>query len=217
MTTVACVLRSGGDFSARWVRRLRAGFAARVPRSFEYRFVCLSDVSIPGVPIVPMKARWPGWWAKMLLWDPSAFREGERVWYFDLDTLFVDALEPLLRYSGSFGMIRGFYRDVPQTGVMSFVPGEETRRLWERFWRDPEAAMARYRGDADWVADQGPHADNLMAKYPGAIVSLKVHARKGPPAGARVVCGHGNPRLSDPAAGWAHEAWLELGRTEAKR
>lgn len=92
---------------------------------------------------------------------------------------------------------------------MSFTAGsDEVRAVWDATLR-ASVPPAGFPGDADWIFEH-VQSESLFDLYPGQIVSLKVHARNGPPEGARLVCGHGDPRFSDPAAGWAHRAWKEV-------
>jgi hypothetical protein len=93
MLTIACVYKSrtpnkiggviGGTYSEAWVQKLRAG----VERSFTvpHRFVCLTDVEIPGVETIPLINDWPGWWSKIELFRPGLF-EGPTL-FFDLDVV----------------------------------------------------------------------------------------------------------------------------------
>jgi hypothetical protein len=66
----------------------------------------------------------------------------------------------------------------------------------------------------------GKRIVRLQDVFPGQIVSLKRHCNpakgaKGPPVGARLVCGHGKPRFSERAAGWAHEEWRSIAMEPA--
>ena len=83
--TIACVLRSGGDFDAEYVERLRDGVAANL--SLPHRFVCLSDIEVP-CERVALRHGWPGWWSKLELFEQLK----GRVLYFDLDTVIAGSL-----------------------------------------------------------------------------------------------------------------------------
>lgn len=212
MTTVACVLRSGGAYDIEWVYALKRGVNAHLP---EHRFICLTDVpAIPTVWARPLRHSWPKWWAKLELFRPGLF-DGP-VLYMDLDTLVVGSLVDLASYRGDLAMMTGFYKDgtggrpyMQQSGVMAWTPGPATQRLWQQWMRAPNEHMDSHRGDGAWL-DRHVQADRLMELYPGQIVSYKVHARDGVPGGARLVCGHGVPRFNDPKAGWAHRHWRSL-------
>lgn len=203
--TIATVMRSGGDFDERWVRVLRRGLDEHAP---EHEFVCLTD----GHSLVDGSSRqlafnWPGWWSKAELFRPDLFDDGTRVLYMDLDSLPVGDLSGLAKFSGDFGMTRGFYNDILQSAVMSFRAGTAVvKRLWREWLTGPDEFMRTVRGDGDWIG-QRVDAAQLMDLYPGQIVSSKLHAKNGPPPGARLVAGHGQPRFTDPAAGWPHEEW----------
>jgi hypothetical protein len=148
----------------------------------------------------------------MGLFEPGLF-DGP-VLYMDLDTLPVGDLADLAGYRGEFAGISSLLHvrrsgaQAPlQSGVMAWTPGPVTDALWAAWLRDPAGHMRRFRGDGEWIASHVGKAGRLQSLYPGQIVSLKVEAKKGPPPGARLVCGHGRPRLNTAAAGWAHTAW----------
>lgn len=215
--TVACVLRSGGDFTPEWVYALKRGLCRHLSN---FQFACLTD--IPGIPPVwrvPLEFGWPGFWAKMELFRPGAF-DGP-VLYLDLDSLPVGDLSAIASYRGAFAMITDvWYPDRgAQSAVMAWTPGPVTEAIWERWIQDPEEHMRRSRGDGEWLnAHTTP--DRLQDLYHGQIVSLKhgPHSGRqdqpidGPPEGARLVVGHGHPRLSHPSAGWAHDLWKSWAR-----
>ncbi len=211
MTTIACVLRSGGWTNAGkrfeylpehvlWLRK-QIEDNATTP----YRFVCLSDLTF-GTDIILLKHKWPGWWSKMELFRPGLF-EG-RVFYIDLDTAVVGNIDDLLRYSykrftvlknlsGHKGMgsgVMGWRAD--WRGDFSF--------LYEAFLKDPEGIMAQYTSTAQW-GDQGFIQDQLNAAnvkrdywqelFPGAIKSFKFDLNRGSPGPeTKLVCYHGRPK-----------------------
>lgn len=207
--TVACVLRSGGDFTPAHVHALQQG--VREHLAADYRFVCLTDMDVPWTCTQPLVRDWPGWWAKVELFRPGRF-DGS-VLYFDLDTLIVGDVSRLASYAGSFAMLADLYRirsgkKIGESGVMAWTPGPETEEVYAAFRANPKRMMARYRGDGPFIRDHVAHV-YLQDLFPRQIVSLKADARKGPPEGATVVCLHGRPRPQDPKAGWAHKLWKE--------
>jgi hypothetical protein len=219
MITVACVLKLGGDFSREWVHALKRGLSRHLS---DFTFAVLTDdTSVEPYWRIPLAYGWRGWWSKMEMVRPGLF-EGP-VLCLDLDTLPVGDLSDLARYRGEFALIGDLYRWKPggkgplQSGVMAYTPGPVSWALWERWIADPAGHMKRYRGDGEFIAANIGRADVLQTLYPGQIVSLKREAKQGPPTGARLVCGHGRPRMSSPAAGWAHREWqrLDTGQEEA--
>ena len=207
MTTVACVLRSGGDFDESWVRRLQALVAKHLPQP--HRFVCLADVEVAGVEVVPLQNDWPRWWPKLALFQAGLF-DGP-VLYLDLDTLPVGDLSELAGYRGHFAMLTDFYTpSLAASGVMAWTPDRDSAAIYERFTADADAIMAAHPSRMDrWLSQMVRKPQRLQELYPRQIVSLKAHASKVVPEGARLVAGHGKPRFSSPKAGWAHEVWRD--------
>lgn len=208
MLTVACVLRSGGRYSAEWVRKLRDGVARHM--SAEHRFVCLSDVSVP-CERIELTESMPGWWSKMELFKPGQF-DGP-VLFLDLDSLIVGDVAPLARTSPGFTMVSDFYS--PRLGnscVLSWVG--DYSAIWSAFIADPAQIMDdRDRMPGARVGDQSFIHDTLGAFDtfdPAQVVSFKKDAQRGPGPDARVVCFHGDPKPDAPSARWAHEAWSAL-------
>lgn len=96
MTTIACVLKSGGIYTPEWVYALKRGIARHAS---DYRFVCLTDAAgLPPVWSVSLAYHWPGWWSKLELFRPGVFEDGERVLYLDLDTLVVGDVGELVSH-----------------------------------------------------------------------------------------------------------------------
>lgn len=211
MITVACVLKTGGIYTREWVHALKRGLNRHLDG---FEFVCLTDdCGVSPVWRVPLEHSWPGWWSKLELFRPGLFSGS--VLYMDLDTLVVGDLSDIASYDGPLAILDDFYRAKrQQSAVMAWTPGEHTAAIYDRFLKDPSMYMRRNRSDQEFIESVIPEADRLQPLYPGQLVSLKVHCSPakagGPPDGARLVCGHGNPRFSDPGAGWAHREWLRV-------
>lgn len=204
--TIACVLKLGGHYTREWVHALKRGLAKHAP---PHDFVCLTDdCGVSPVWRVPLKHPWPSWWSKLNLFAPGQFT-GPTV-YLDLDTLVVSDLSDLCSYTGDFAMLSDFYRPkVAQSGVMLWTPNRKTEAMYETFRDDAAAYMKQFRGDGEYLRSSYPGIgpQRIQEMFDGQVVSYKVHAREGPPDGARLVCGHGRPRFDDPKAGWAHTYW----------
>jgi hypothetical protein len=201
---VVTVLRSGSEYTPEHVQRLAKQVREHLPGE---EFFALSDVPVPGVDVLPMQFRWPGWWSKMELMAPHVAGD---LLYFDLDTTIVGSLADLasLAATGVWAPCADFYKPYRlQTSMAVF--GETGRRLTWCRWMSigPEQAMAAYRGDGEFVnsvwCDECPAVQDLL---PRQVVSYKVDVMKDPlrrkqhkgtgvvPPGARVVCFHGQPR-----------------------
>lgn len=179
-----------------------------------HRFRCLSDRQIPGVDCLVAPERWPGWWAKLSLFRHA--RDGRHL-YLDLDCVVVGALDWLLSdrlsmpanwaQSGhggcqssvmSWGLDYGFLADEfdpaelhkPDNGNCgSYGP----RRLW---------------GDQEFITELfGPPGDGVVEPMRG-VYSYKYHCRETgrPPADARVVTFHGEPKAPDCSESWIRNA-----------
>lgn len=196
MITVACVLRSGGDYGPEYVERLAEG----VQRFSGWRFVALSDQELP-CETIPLEHDWPGWWSKIELFRPGLFPGP--VLYFDLDTVITADLAPLMAEPHRFTMLADFFRpEFPASGVMAW--SGDWSRIYRAFAAAPAHHMARCRtrqcwGDGGFIAAQlGEQPDLWQSRVPGLIASRKVRATRGP--NERVVCFHGRPRPAE--VGW---------------
>jgi hypothetical protein len=178
MVTNLCVLRSGGDFLPEHVQRL----AKQVPE-----LVCLSDVPVDGVETMPLQFEWPGWWAKMEIYDTS--RLAGDVMFFDLDTLVISMPEmpTVTTVLTDFGD-----PSVIGSGLMYLTEADRVR-IWQAFIKSPNASMAAHQkwpaGDQGFILPYLKHAQRWqnIAK----VYSYKFH---GIPEDAEIICFHGKPR-----------------------
>ncbi|MGV2811729.1 hypothetical protein [Enterobacter cancerogenus] len=196
MTVIATVLRSGGEYRPEHVQRLHAQFNG-LPS------VCLSDVPVPGVRTIPLVYDWPGWFAKMELFNPALI--GRDILYLDIDTLVVNNLANYL-HDIEFRMLSDFYYpEKPASGVM-FIPHEAKESIWNRWFECPAKWMKEYRGDQDVLRCI---CGDSVARFGEKVKSYKVHVA-GPgmpgyhnvrsqgngiiPPGTDILCFHGKPR-----------------------
>jgi hypothetical protein len=157
---VACV-RSGTKYGTEYVYRLRAMVERHL--KIPHWFVCLTDSpeDMPDVMTVDIKRfGLPGWFAKMALFD-APWRQGQRVLYFDLDTVICDDLAPLAALEVEFGVCANFtkakgYRTPCKYGscVMTIGPGA-LPDVWPQFIDDPERWIAAAGGYGDqWIIEK---------------------------------------------------------------
>lgn len=212
--TVASVLWMG-EFRGRrygpeWVVRLRNMVARHLDRP--HRFVCLSNVVVPGVETIRLRQDWPGWWAKVALFDP-AYALGSRVLYLDLDTLIVGDLGGIVDFPADLALAPPAYTfgngspkggagivDRYQSSVMVWRP-PAGREAFERFG---DEARTRFRGDQDWLGHVLPDQPTLPATW---FRKLR-HCQDGPPEGVKVVLSM--PWKNDEAAErfeWVRDTW----------
>lgn len=196
MNTVACVWKTGGDFTLEYVIRLYAGALTHMP---DLDFVCLTDAEVPALPrlrVLPLTENWSGWWSKLELFDK--LRNG-RVIYFDLDTVIRKPLTPLLRFEG-FTMLSDLGNPrYPASGAMAW--DGDYSYLHAAFKANPVTAMAEPGGDQVFIArNLGHDPRRFQSLCPGFFASYK-RASTDELAAAGVVCYHGKPRPH--TTGWA--------------
>ena len=185
------MLRAGREYQPRHVQWL----ARQVPGLH-----CLSDVDVPGVPTIPLKYNWPGWWSKLELFRPDI--RGDLL-YFDLDTVVMGAIDHI-RPDKSL-MLTDFYRpERPGSGLM-YIKQDDKAAVWDAWTSNPDTA---YKPTPLHHGDQGFLWDHFQCgrwqdDYPGLVQSYKADIRrvnKNPTAA--IICFHGNPRPWQVTAPW---------------
>jgi hypothetical protein len=193
-------MKSGGDFDTDYVFSLREGVANHL--SSPHKFVCYTDLTIPGMSIRFLTENLNGWFAKF-----EIFKELGPCLYIDLDTVIVGDLDPLAQSiidgGEAFWMLEAFS---PLRMWASGIMG------WTGDWSWLMLHCKRYAGlyqmDQDCIAkalkDAGrePH---VIGRDMNKIYSYKHHCGDGLPDDARIVCFHGKPRPRD-----VKEEWVRL-------
>lgn len=214
MRTVACVLKSGGwrnrhmrvEYLPADVVWLRDMVKAHLEAPF--RFVCLSDVEIPGVEVIPLENDLPGWWSKLELF--RAFTD-EPVFYLDLDTVIVGSITAMVDHPHTFTVLRNLSASNPRTdrigsGLMAWEG--DYSHVYRAFMADPsrhmrECMTPKRWGDQGFIAAHVPDRHYWQDLLPGAVVSYKFDLRRGAPRTPnRIVCFHGEPRPWQVRAAW---------------
>lgn len=197
MVTVCCVL-SGDKFSTDYVYNLKS--AVERNTTIPHEFVCLSDRQIPNVKTKLLKPGYPAWWNKLQLFDGQI--KG-RIVYLDLDTLIVNNIDWLLKYSGRFAGIEDLgvanahqqhLRNKLQTGVMSWR-SEAMDWVWFEFSLIAETVMQKYRGDGEYLNDLIQNRSYLQHIYPNKIKSYKYEVYPDKLDDTSIICFHGRPSI----------------------
>jgi hypothetical protein len=211
MLTVCCV-KWGTLYGPEYVNVLFDGVRRNLQAGLQGRFVCFTDNPTgldEGIEIRSLPGGLTGWWNKLYLFAPEAFPKGERVIYFDLDTVITGPLDWLAAYNGPFAILRDVYRpNGLQSSVMAWESGAQEMiwRAWNAYGR-PEAEG----GDQAWIE----HCSIWMEQplgiwqhlFPGRFRSYKVDCRTQIPKGTSVVFFHGHPRPHEVKSGWVPEVW----------
>lgn len=194
-----------------YVERLYDGISTFMPHMIRWKAVCLTDDAslLPaGVEARPVPEDIEGWWNKLALFKGGMFPVGERVLSFDLDVLPIGSLYSLAAYRGRFAMMADPYHDDHlNSSVMAWEAGtaDDIWTIWDRSFR-PQFDR---RGDQFWIESLRPKADRWQAIAPGQVVSYKADCRNlgKPPAGAKLVVFHGQPRPHECTDEWVQQLW----------
>ena len=159
---------------------------------------------------MPLLSDWPTWWAKL-----EVFRIKGPVLYFDLDTIVVGSIDPLVEAvarleADDFLMLRAFRDGNWASGIMGWTGDYDWLRMLftslspsfpcvKSFIRARVGSQI-YWGDQEWIREQlKKRATNVIAAQnvcPG-IYSYRRHCLEALPSNARIVCFHGQPRPAD--------------------
>lgn len=209
--TVLCVLKSGGDYTPEYVRKLRDGVAKHL--TIPHRFVCLSDVPVP-CERIPLKHGWRGWWSKLEVFRPDVITG--KTLYLDLDTVIVGNMDPVASIPYDFAMLNIRAKDVKVGNSGAMWIGKPFPHVYERFAEKPDYwmdyhlqnAKDRYMGDQAFISDCFEEIPKLHHALPGFFQSYKYDRCQAEiPSGCSVVCFGGLPRPHQ-AGGWVRQAWV---------
>lgn len=200
MATVVTVLRSGGEFNASHVQAMQRQAARWAPAGT--RFLCLSDVNVPGVECLPLKYDWPGWWAKMELFRPD-LDLGDFL-YTDIDNVILGPIDDFFKYTDRPKLQAGGW-----TALM-WLPKWCREAVWDWFMEQPEDWMRVYAqenrpqlngignyGDAGFISNALAYRtwETALPEQTVNVATLRVSTMLGPrwvnpPDGVRIVlCG----------------------------
>lgn len=210
MLNVCCVC-VGEGYSPTYVEVLYSMIRRNLSAGFRGRFIVFTDnpsafASMAGVQTRRVPERFKGWWAKLYLFSPGAFLKGERVLYFDLDTVITGDLDAIAGYTGPFTMLQDAYRKSGfQSSVMAWQAGSMmTSMCWDD-WADagyPEVDG----GDQAWIEATMPIDQPLQALFPKKFRSYKLDCMEFVPRGTAVVFFHGQPKPHE-CLNWVREVW----------
>lgn len=216
---ITCVLRSGGAYTAKYVNNLFNGIVRNTKTPIT--FTAITDLTsgfLPAIQILPFKHQWPGWWSKIEMFRQNIWSAG-RVWYFDLDTIFVGELTSILtdeRYGDNFYTLNDPY--VPgrlASGVMTWKANDEvSTQIYERFVLNDKNIISSCGslGDQCWIGSTLTTRYFVQDLHPSKFVSLKRDCIDGRCVGSSsVVYFHGKPRpheaLINHETAWVRKYW----------
>lgn len=192
------MLRSGGEYQPEHVRWLHRQVPPR------YDVVCLSDCDIKDTETVGLRSCWPGWFAKLELFDPELIEDD--ILYMDLDTVICGDISELTEQPDLMALNDFYFPRYAATGIM-YIPHRQKACVWEKIISHRHN-IQRFRGDGEFLRTIC-HFKRWQDIYPGYFVSYKAHiAGRGMPGyhssrsegngsippTAKVISFHGNPR-----------------------
>lgn len=208
MLNVVCI-RAGEQFSPAYVTILKDMVVRNIEGGFEGRFICFTDrpEELPDdIETAPLPANLPGWWSKLALFREGLFPKGDRVLFFDLDTVITGAIDALAAYEGPFAILQDFYRKTGmQSAVMAWRAGDQ-QRIWD-IYSSEGCPTDGAGGDQAWieVCCTGK-IEFLQSIFPDMFVSYKISGGVIPSKPAIVVF-HGRPRPHEVVDGWVPQVW----------
>lgn len=213
MLNVVCV--QIGNYEGRgreYVAKLFHGVKWHMPADIEWRGICLTDdasmvpegIEARLVPDAPKS-----WWSKLWMFRPGMFKPGDRVLFFDLDTIIVGDLADIASYTGKFAILWDFfYPDHMGSALMAWEAGA-LDHIWTSWNRSGRPQFDPW-GDQRLIEALQPEADFWQEMHPGQTVSFKKDCRSGLPRDARVICFHGQPRPHATGVEWVDRLWNAL-------
>lgn len=207
MLQVVCV-KHGTKYGPEYVNILFDMVRRNLSEGYEGKFICFTEDAHgldDGIESRPLPKAVNGWWNKLYLFKEGLFPKGDRIVYFDLDTVITGNLDDILKYDNKFAILRDFYRpNGLQSSVMAWESGYGAD-IWD-YWvgaGSPEIDG----GDQAWIEKHVNNPDIWQDLYPGSFVSYKVHCKEMFPKNAKVIVFHGNPRPHEIIEGWVPRVW----------
>jgi hypothetical protein len=209
MPSIACV-KWGRRYSADYVNILAGMCRRNISADTAYRFICFTDDATgidAGIELRPLPEGVERWWNKLALFAPGAFDDGERVLFFDLDTVITGPIDELLAYDGPFAGLENVYEpEELQSSVMAWRAGDYNE-VWTRWNAEGRPRMPD--GDQEWIDLVIRDKRWLQGILPGAFMSYKLDAgpRGGPAEETKVVFFHGRPKPHQCDDEWVKRIW----------
>lgn len=151
MITLKTVLKSGGEYKPEHVIRMREMLDRYV--DCPAKFVCYSDIEIPGVNVRPLVNDWSGWWSKL-----EMFRDVEDSFYIDLDMTVQGNITDMVMVDSDFMALSNMNPRIEGIGSAMMKWRGDFSRIYELFKSDSVCNMKNHGRDkmgTPWLGDQG--------------------------------------------------------------
>ena len=200
---VLCVLKSGGDFDARYVDKLELGVRRHL--KVPHDFICLTDVAEEvSCRTIKLTDGLKGWWSKVEL-----FKVPGPVIYFELDTIILVNITKLaeavaLKGVKKFFMLKPFRPANKRWGSGVMAWAGDFSYIHERYDESLLHHIERF-GDQRFISNvltkEEFDIEYVQDVLPG-VYSYKRHCLKGIPKDISTLCFHGQPRPIDVKHIW---------------
>ena len=161
MLNVVCVLKKPDmphvNYNSSWVQKLQNGVARNL--TVPFKFICLSDMEIPGVNVVPLENNWPIYWSKLEIFRPGLY-SGPTV-YLDIDSMITGNIDFFYhdKHDGVV-MLTDWHPGFKNSSVMWWdSSNEKYHELYAIMKKNPMSHMVKHRykgignyGDQEFVA-----------------------------------------------------------------
>ena len=147
-------LNTQRDFGPEHVQAIQRQVRRWAPPGTE--FLCLSDIPVPGVDVIPLQSDWPGWWAKLELFRPDLTGD---ILYTDLDNTIVGPIDDILAVNRLTAQI-DFWT------ALLYLPESCRATVWKHFTKDPHKYMHYYeRGNCRGIYGDAGYMGSLLEKH----------------------------------------------------
>lgn len=201
MPTIVCV--NQGNYCGmgrQYVHRLYDMVRRNTTKDFS--FICFTDDKEPYEDPIkkrPLPKEAIGWFAKLYL-----FSELDNAFYFDLDTLITSNIDDILEYDGPLAMLRDFYRPNGYgSGLMSWRG--DYSDIWDEY--EKEGYPDIIGGDQAWIEKYAVRPPVVLQFCYKGIYSYKQDCERWPPADAKIICFHGEPKPHEFTDSWINLIW----------
>lgn len=166
------VLKSGGEYNAEHVLRIRDTLLKNIKSSLKVNFVCYSDINIPEINIRPLENKWNGYWSKL-----EMFRDIEDSFYIDLDMTINGDITNMVMVDSDFIALRNMNHRIEGIGSALMKWRGDRTDIYKSFIKSPEDFMKVYNfigtnkwGDQSFIWDcLSGNVEYFQDKFPSSV------------------------------------------------
>lgn len=167
---VKTVLKSGGEYKQEHVHRIYQQLDRYV--DCPVKFVCYSDLKIPGFTTRPLIHDWSGWWSKI-----EMFKDIEDSFYIDLDMTIQGNITDMITVDSDFIALRNMNPNIEGIGSAMMKWRGDKSFIYEKFKSDPQRFITENSkigtnkwGDQSFIwKEMGGDIDFYQLRFPARI------------------------------------------------